>query len=306
MKNRNNICGCKSKIRRCDTPSRTQFTVTTSQSGAVTKDIVIRSTTADSDGDTRAVVSREGGTTFLDFHVPRGGMNTIQAGNVETVSPDESASVTDRYENDKHYLDFKIPRGETGAKGEQGVSGPKGDKGERGEVGPPGPEDIPASFIISYNDDPVSFPKEGKEIVSGGRLPLMRLELDNGGILELDNNDNSIQFKKTGVYLVTFTVNAYVKKSGVDFNPDTDFVSIAFKEFGEDNILAASNSWSKDEYAVNMVGQGIFVVADITKTYELVNVQKKSIYINGCNIMQTVSQSYFSVPMVSMTFVKLV
>lgn len=196
-------------------------------------------------------------------------------------------------------------KGDPGEQGIQGAKGDRGDKGERGEQGPPGPLDIPCAYILSYNDDPNTFPVEGKEIESNKRLPLMRIELHNGGIINLNTDDNSIQFNQTGVYKVVFTVNAYIKNSDPAFDPSTDFVAIAFREIDSDNILAGVNAWTPDECATNMTGQGIFTVPDVATAYELVNTQKKSIFVNGCNVMKTVSQSYFSVPMVSITIVKL-
>lgn len=241
----------------------------------------------------------------------KGESETITIDEVETVPFNEPAQVIDTKEGNIHHLEFFIPqgpKGNTGATGLQGPRGEKGDageKGERGEQGPPGPLDIPCAFILSYNDDPNTFPPEGKEIASNSRLPLMRLELENGGIINLNTNDNTIQFNKTGVYKIVFTVNAYIKNSTPDFDPSTDFVAIAFREIDSDNILAGVNSWTPDECATNMTGQGIFTVPDIATAYELINTQKKSIYINGCNIMKTISQSYFSVPMVSITIQKL-
>lgn len=296
-------------------------------------EVVVRSTTTMDDGDEARVVSRhEGDTTYLDFFIPRGHdgkMETVLAGIVATVDPDSPADVTDRYDGDVHFLDFSIPRGrkgETGEKGASGEQGPKGEKGEQGEKGDPGEKGdkgdkgekgergeqgdpailfIPAALILSYNDSPMTFPVEGKEIESNGRLPLMRYELDNGGVILLDKDANTVQINKTGVYKVTFSVNAYVKKDGAQFDPATDFVAVAFRQVGTDEIYAAANAWTPEDCAVNMFGQGLFVVKDVEAKYELVNVQKKSIYINGCNIMNTISQSYFSVPMISLVITKL-
>lgn len=299
-------------------------------------EVVVSSTTTMGEDDEAKVVSRhEGDTTYLDFFIPRGHdgkMETILAGNVTTVDYDMPAEVTDRYDGDVHFIDFSIPRGEKGEKGEvgekgetglrgargeqgpkgeqglPGVKGDKGDPGERGERGPQGDPAIlfiPAAMILSYNDSPQTFPAEGKEIASNTRLPLMRFELDNGGVIMLDKDENTIQINKTGVYKITFSVNAYVKNDSGQFDPATDFVAVAFRQVGTDVIHAAANAWTPTECAVNMFGQGLFVVNDITTKYELVNVQKKSIYINGCNIMNTISQSYFSVPMVSVVITKL-
>lgn len=321
MKNRNNVCGCKGGSRTCGSPSRTQFTVNT------IRDVIVRSTvTTNSDSTAKVVSSKEGGTTYLDFYIPKGSngkSDNIEVGLVVTGDPGEDATVTSRHDGDTHYLDFKIPQGlpgnsgEKGDRGEKGEQGDKGDpgekgdkgdpgeKGDRGEVGPAGPQEIHGAVILSYNNDPNTFPVEGEEVASNDRLPLMRLELDSGGLITLDSNENTIKFNKTGVYKIDFSVNAYVKKTGADFDPGTDFVSVAFRESNSDNVLAAANTWTPTECASNMSGHGIFVVADVNTVYELANVQKKSIFINGCNIMQTVSHSYFSVPMISMTFIKL-
>ena len=235
----------------------------------------------------------------LTFFIPKGEKgesDTINIEKTETVGPEGLAEVRDRVENNTHNLTFFIP---------QGKKGDKGDPGSKGEQGPAGPLDIPSTYILSYNDDPNNFPVGGKEIPSNGRLPLMRQELIQGGIVTLDSTDNTIQFNQTGIYHVSFTFNGYVKKTGSEFNPETDFVAVAFREVDSDRIVAGANAWSRDECAQNIAGQGIFVVNNLATPFELVNVQKKSMYVNGCNIQQTISHSYFSVPMVSMTIFKL-
>lgn len=125
----------------------------------------------------------------------------------ETVEPNEKASIIDDQDKNIHHLTFYIPRGETGAKGdtgakgeqgEQGIQGPQGAKGETGDTGPMGPTGvaiIPMGLILSYNNDPNTFPAEGIQIASNGRLPLMRLELDNEGILELDTTEKQLKFQ---------------------------------------------------------------------------------------------------------------
>lgn len=131
----------------------------------------------------------------------------------------------------------------------------------------------------------------------------MRFELDNGTMLELNTDENTIKFNKTGIFKVAFFAIAYVKASDNGFDPSSDFVEIAFREVGTDNIFAATNTWTPNECASNVFGQGMFVINDISKKYKLVNVQRKSIYLNGSNIGQTISHSYFSAPMVSLTII---
>lgn len=198
--------------------------------------------------------------------------------------------------------------GPKGDQGEQGLKGEKGDtgaQGERGERGATGPEEIKGGFIVSYNDNPNTFPVDGLEIASGTRLSLNRLELDQGGVITLDTDDNSIKFTQTGVYMITFSINAYVKKTGVDFSHKTDFVAVSFREVNSEKIIASANSWSYNEVGTNMVGQGMLVVDNVDNVYELVNMQKKSIYITGADVMQTISDSYFAVPMVSINIIKM-
>lgn len=69
--------------------------------------------------------------------------------------------------------------------------------------------------------------------------------------------------------------------------------------------MAAATNYTPMESAMNTYGQGLLTVADVEAVYELVNVQQKSIYLNGCDLTKTVSHSYFSVPMVSMIITKL-
>lgn len=247
----------------------------------------------------------------------------ISIDGVESVESDEQAQVLDDFEDNIHHLKFYIPKGVAGANGEKGdpgekgqdgekgetgdtgPQGPQGERGEKGERGATGPEEILGALILSYNSDPNSFPTGGEEIASNARLPLWRCELDKGKIVSLDNVENIFKMNQTGTYKVTFTVNAYTKKTGTDFDSSTDFVAIALRQVGTDNILAAANTWSFNEAAENIYGQGIFTVDNIENTYELVNVHTKSVFINGVDITKTISHSYFAVPMLSIVITKL-
>lgn len=269
----------------------------TGPTGATGGEVVASSTTT-LEADKKAYVESkyQDGKNLLSFYIPRGEKgergekDSVQIGCVYTVEPEEGANVVDRYEENVHYLDFSIPRGITGIQGE------KGD---------PGQTEVQSVMILSYNDDPTHFPPDGIEIESGMRVPLMRRELDHGGFVTLDSQDMTLQFNKTGIYFVIFNINAYVKRSNTDFNPETDFVSIAFREVDSNKILVAANNWTPNECALNTCGQGVFVVSDLATAYELVNTQKKSMFVNGCNINQTISPSYFGVPMVTLTIMKL-
>ena len=299
----------------------------TGPSGADASEVEVRSTvTMGPEEKAKVVSSKEGDRIFLDFFIPKGetgNSQRIQAGDVTTLNPEDAAEVTSRTIDDTLIFDFKIPRGfpgdkgdtgergpqgfpgERGDKGETGDIGPQGLKGDRGEQGPAGPLSIPCAFVLSYNDDPNTFPVAGMEIASNTRLPLNRMEAHHDDIITLDSDQNTIQFKQTGLYYVSFVTNAYIKKANADFNPQVDFVAVSFRENGSDRIIASANTWSNEEVAHNISGQGLLVVNDTTSLYELVNTQKRSIYINGADVTQTVSNSYFTVPMVSVVIIRL-
>ena len=269
----------------------------TGPKGADASELEVRSTvTMDPDEDAKVVSSKEGDRIFLDFFIPKGetgNSQKIQAGDVTTLNPEAPAEVNSRTIGDTLLFDFKIPRGFPGV------------KGDRGEQGPAGPLSIPCAFILSYNDDPNTFPVAGMEIPTNTRLPLNRLETHHDDIITLNSDQNTVQFKQTGLYYVSFVVNAYIKKADANFNPQVDFVAISFRENATDRIIASANSWSNDEVAHNISGQGLLVVNDLSTLYELVNMQKRSIFINGADVTQTISNSYFAVPMVSLVIAKL-
>lgn len=68
---------------------------------------------------------------------PRGnaGPASIKIGNVETVSFDTNASITNSGTDEDLILDFKIPKGDKGDKGEKGEKGDTGPRGLPGETG---------------------------------------------------------------------------------------------------------------------------------------------------------------------------
>ena len=67
---------------------------------------------------------------------PRGsaGPASIKIGNVETISFDTNASITNSGTDEDLILDFKIPKGEKGEKGDKGDIGPRGLPGETGRT----------------------------------------------------------------------------------------------------------------------------------------------------------------------------
>lgn len=219
---------------------------------------------------------------------------------VLTVEPDQQAEVVEDVEGNIHYLTFRIPRGVTGATGEKGEKGQQGVKGDKGDEG-----QIYGATIMSYNNDPNNFPIDGLEVASGDRLPIDRLELDQDGIITLDSSQRLFKFNREGVYFVTFSVVGYVKNSDPQYDKSTDFVSIAFREVDRDEVIAGAVAWTPDESGHNIFGQGMLVVNDVDAEYELVNVQKKSLFLTGADIQKTISKSYFAVPMVTLSVLKM-
>lgn len=247
------------------------------------------------------------GVHYLDFIIPRGEKgDTGERG--EAGAQGERGFTGEKGE--KGDTGERGEKGEQGARGLQGEVGPqgaKGDRGEKGDTGPIGPTGVvetEGAMIVSYVD-PLSYTVDGEEIQSNGRLPLKRLELDYGGVVTLNENASTIKFTKTGVYKFTFSINAYTSKSGGDFSHETDFVAVSLRGVESDNIYGGVNGWTDREVASNMFGQGMLTVADTSIEYELVNVQKKSLFLVGANISQTVSNSYFAVPMVSLVITRI-
>ena len=105
--------------------------------------------------------------------------------------------------------------------------------------------------------------------------------------------------------MIWFSTSAYVKRSGQEFDENQDFVSIAFRQVGTDNIIATVNSWNPTECAQHVAGQGIVVVDDNSAEFELVNIQKKSLYIFGCTQSQVLSSSVKAIPFVSLIITRM-
>ncbi len=210
-----------------------------------------------------------------------GTSDTITIGTTTTSAAGTNATVTDRTGAPNHILDFTIPRGATG------------------------PELIKEGYFVTLNTPDLNVPDNGLEILTGGRLPIKRLEVDTANMFVLDPNDSTIQFNQTGTYEIVFTVNAYVQKTTETFNPATDFVSIGFRAVDGEIIYAGANNWSYENVALNTVGTGVFQVTSIAEPFELVNLQEKYMFINGGKISEVITDSYFSCPIVTLIIKKL-
>lgn len=173
------------------------------------------------------------------------------------------------------------------------IKGPKGDQGDQGETGP---EKIRSGYFVTLMNN---IPAIGYEVASNGRLPISRKEIDNDDLFVLDANDNTIQFNKTGTYKIDCVVNSYVNFADHEFNPSTDFVSVGFRKVDDVIIFAGGSAWVYNESAVPLSIHGMFVVTDISEPFELVNMTKRSIYLNNITITNTTTDSYFIDPLVT-------
>ncbi len=182
------------------------------------------------------------------------------------------------------------PQGIQGPMGLPGINGEKGDKGDIGPTGPPGPQEIPAGYFVTFNNN---IPEKGILIESNKRLPIGYKAVDNVALFELDTTNNTIRFNRGGVYRINFIVNTYSENVN-----EENIISIGFKKSGESTIYAGNSIWSNNN-VISITAQGIFIVADSNEEWELVNLGKNSIYLKSPKIENTISDSYFLNPLVS-------
>lgn len=83
-------------------------------------------------------IKRIGFQDVVDQAVMNIGMNYVFK--VNTIEPDQTATVVQAAADGKNYVTFNIPRGVKGDTGLTGPQGPKGDTGPQGPVGPQGPK----------------------------------------------------------------------------------------------------------------------------------------------------------------------
>lgn len=190
---------------------------------------------------------------------------------------------------------------------EQGyLQGEKGDKGDIGPTGPTGPSEIKAVYVVTLKDPSLELEEFGMEIKSGGRLPLRRMDITSTreNIIQLNSNEDTIQFNEIGTYEIIFTFNGNILLTD-NYDIKTDFVSVGFRAVDADEVYIGANNWNTDETPHNVTGIGLLRVTDIATAYELVNLQKKSMYLVGGDKKNTLTNSYFTTPMVTMIIKKL-
>ena len=191
--------------------------------------------------------------------------------------------------------------------GDKGDKGDPGEKGDKGDPGTPARNIINSTYLVSLRDPSFVIPDEGLEVASGGRLPIKSIHGRSTlkGVVNLNADDNTITFLEVGVYEIIVTINGYVKFTGQDYNVKTDFVSIGFREVDSNNVYIGANDYSPLQTPHNITMIGLLQVADNTIPYEIVNLQKKPLFIIGGEKAQTLTNSYFTTPILTMLIKKL-
>ncbi len=189
--------------------------------------------------------------------------NTIDVANTYTINSGEKAKVKNIGNNKNALLEFYIPKGDTGL------------------------NQVSAANIVTFEDN---YPKEGYEIKELEKVPLTRIELDTNNVCTLDKN--LIKLNKAGYYEISFTVNGYVNTT-LPFDETKDFISLGFREENTDNVYIGSSIYITDSTSKNIFAQGLLQINDVNKTYELVNLSKRSIYLKTPALTNINTNSYF-------------
>ena len=221
------------------------------------------------------------------------GPATITVGTTTTLNPGTEASVTNNGSFENVVLDFSIPMGLTGP---QGKIGPTGPQGEIGPTGPTGPSSLRSAYLVTFNP---GTDIQGISIPVNSRLPIDRAELDITNIVTLDNGEKAIKFNNAGYYRIEIIASAYSLKTDTTFDPNKDFITIAFRQTGTDNIYIGGSLWTNDNVAKQIKMVGVIAVANPNNEYELVNVGNQTIYLNSPDIKNISSQSYFTNPLLT-------
>lgn len=215
------------------------------------------------------------------------GPTTISVGSTTTSNPGTEAHVTNVGTNRDAILNFDIP---SGAKGDIGPIGPTG------PTGPTGPSLLRSAYMVTYNDGTSA---DGIPVPSLARLPIDRMELDVSNLVTLDTTEETIKFSIPGYYKVYFSISAYPKIKGIDFDPKNDIVSVGFRMIDTDNVYVGIGEWVYNGEAVQLSASGVIAVTDTNALYELVNLSKQTIYLNSPDLNDIASTSYFSNPLVT-------
>lgn len=205
---------------------------------------------------------------ILEFFIPKGNSDKISVGKTQTI--EGSANVVDNYDGYVHTLDFYIP------------------KGEMGPTGPKGNDLIEASYLATFVDN---YPTLGLKVAPNESIPITRIEITTSNICSLNNN--IIKFNKLGHYKISFKVVAYTK-TDTNFNPNEDFVALAFKPKDSDNIYIGASIFTPNDDAKELYAQGILSITSKDTEYSIVNLGKKDIYLKTPDLKDISSKSYFT------------
>ncbi len=170
-----------------------------------------------------------------------------------------------------------------------GPAGPKGDRGPQGEKGKDSFTVLRSAYLVTFNDEAGA----GKEVAKETNLPITRKELDVTDLVTL-NKDNTIKFNVPGYYKITFVVSATIKKEDDMFNPDTDFITLGFKQKDTDLIYVGASKWVNAETGTQIVSQGIVAVTNTDNLYELTNLGSNNIFLKAPDLENIMSSSYFA------------
>ena len=204
---------------------------------------------------------------------PIGITESIEVGTTTTGQIGEDAKVIDRRLSHNHVFDFVIPMGPTGP------------------TGPTGINKIKNAYIVTYNTNQFV---DGIPVDSEERLPIDRVELDVDQLVTVDSNDETIKFNQIGYYKISFMVSARSLKTDTKFEPESDFVSIGFRQVNTDNIYVGSSKWIYNEEFDIINGQGVVAINNTNDLYELVNISPQIIYLNSPDLNHIKSKSYFT------------
>lgn len=207
------------------------------------------------------------------------GPSTITIGTTTTLNSGENASVTNNGSSQNVILDFNIPMGK---QGEIGPTGP---------TGPQGPTLMRSAYLVTFNDGTST---QGILIPANTRLPIKHSELDITNLITLNSNDNILKFNVAGYYRIEIIASAYSVKTDTQFDPNKDFISIAFRQIDTDNIYIGGSLWSKDNIANEIKIIGVISVPNPNNEYEIVNVGNQTICLNSPDLNNISSKSYFT------------
>ncbi|MCH5350617.1 MAG: collagen-like protein [Clostridiales bacterium] len=150
-----------------------------------------------------------------------GAAATVTVGTVDTLEPDQNATVTNSGTTTAAVLNFGIPRGATGPQGPQGdqgiqgVPGPQGVQGEQGEQGPATNGLAAYGGLYSTDTSTVSL-TAGTPVTAtlGSQMPELNVTLGTNQITVTEDGDYEITYGLVGSVSPASTVTLSVNVNG--------------------------------------------------------------------------------------------